>query len=264
MSIKRIVEKFKYVLSEEDLLSVQEAIKKTISEEVKIRVEAEVDRMSIIAEEYCQKKIKARTKKLAEAMMIEKKKDLNKLEERVIDKLDRFLDLEISSKLNEDLLKNIAVNETLEPLVNGIRSLFENKFVALDSEGKGLIKKAESKAAELEEKVATLIKDKIELSETAEQAAIRLIIAEKTQNLTEKERKKVKHLCENKCFDDLYKKIDSYVEMVMEETKVKITKPTAKVVDHSESDCLTEQVVDLRKKDSDGSENLWKIVSNLI
>lgn len=263
--MKLLIEKFDGKVSEEDLKGLAESLKTIISEKVDTRVEAEIDRLTEKADEFCEIQIAEKTEAIEKELAEGYEEKLDTLEETVISKLDSYLESEISEKISDDILKAVAINETLLPLVNGIKDLYENKFVALDTEGSGMIREANEKIAELEEKQVELINEKMELNKTAELAAIKLLISEKSLDLTDDQRDKLSVLAEGKAFDELHGKIDTYIEMVTESeasTIVESEDDADEVVDSSE--CLTESNVDLSDKDEDTQKNSFDAIQSLL
>lgn len=234
--MKDIIEKLKGVLSESDLAAFQESINSLISEKVALKVEEKVTELEKLADEYCEKQISeqvvARTQQLSEKY----ESDLESLESNIVEKLDQYLDLEISEKISDDLIKKIALNETYEPIIKGIQDLFESKYVSLDSEGSSLLKDLTMKVESLEDKLATKINENIELNSLCEKAASKSLISEKVADLTGAQRQKVVMFFEGKDFNSIQKNIDSYVDMISEEVSIPGTSSMINEADDSMSD----------------------------
>jgi len=265
MNIKQISEKFKDILSEEDLITTEKQIKKLVSEQVAIRVEAEVDRLTEKADEFCELQISEKVSEAEVTMAEDYEQKLDLMEDTIVDKLDKFLDSEISEKISDDMLKSVAINETFKPIINGIQGLFENKFVALDSEGEGKLRESEDKIAELEEKNISLISEKMEISEMAELAATKLLISEKSDELTESERDRLVVLTEGKDFEEIHSKIDTFVDMVTESSDESSELLVEDDETTSSDELIVEDAIDYSDKDKDSSQlNAFAFIDTLL
>jgi hypothetical protein len=249
MNLKLITEKFKDHLTPEDLVAVHDEFTKMVNEAVQTRLEVEKDELSILAEKYAEEKTKKAVKKAKKKMEEDFKVKYEALEESIITKLDRFLDNEISSKISDDVLKTVAINETFAPIIDGIKVLFEDRYVKLDSKGHGLVKELRSKLDEKAKEVNSLVTEKMQLANLLEQTSIKGLIAEKSKVLTEPQAKKLVKMCEGKAFDELHDKIDTFVEIINESavSSKKILKESKKEVTGLVSD---EELVTESKKTS--------------
>lgn len=218
--MKEILEKLSGVLSESDLAAFQESVNKMISEKVAMKVEEKTAELEKLADEYCEKQITEQVAAKTQAISEKYEEDLESLENNIVEKLDQYLELEISEKISEELINKIALNETYEPIVKGIRDLFESKYVSLDSEGSKMLKDLSIKVESLEDKLATKINENIELNGLCEKAAVKTLLSEKIVDLTSTQRQKVVMFFEGKDFDSIHKNIDSYVDMISEEVSI--------------------------------------------
>ena len=218
--MKKITEKLKGVLSEEDLSAFQSEVQQVISEKVALKVEDEVTRLEKLANDYCEKQISEQVEVKTKALSEKYESDLEALESNIVEKLDQYLDLEINEKISDKLLQGVAINETYAPIIAGIQNLFENKYVALDSEGSKLLSDMKKQVETLDAKLMQKVNENIELNALCEKAAIKTILAEKTADLTPSQRSKTVMFFEGKDFTNIHKNIDSYVSMISEEVSV--------------------------------------------
>jgi len=212
----KITEKLKEVLSEEDLKTFEDSVKKMIDEQVELRVDEKTTELEEKAEEFCEQEITKKVAEEKEALIESYDLKMEELENNMVERLDGFLDAVITEQISDETLTKIAINETLEPLVEGIKTLFEEKYVALDTDGQKLVAEAKEEVKKLKDENSDLLADKIELSELAEMGSIRALVAESTRDLTETQIERVKALCEGKSFDEVEGKITAIVEMVSE------------------------------------------------
>lgn len=269
MNMDKIIIQLKDVLSEEDLKSFEKDVKSLIEEKVSMQVEIEKQNIEKLAEEYCEMKIEETVKTISEILIKEYDEKLDSLEANIVEKLDRFLDLEITENISEQALKDIAINETYGPIVQGIQQLFERQYVALDTEGHAMLRDYTEKIAELEESLSDSIASKLELEETVDIAAAKLLISRKTEHLTESEKKRVFDFFDGKGLDETQTKLDSFVELIMEKeeaiqpaqiSKEIMTEDTGIV---SEEELIQEESVNLTKKDED-IDNVYNHVETML
>jgi hypothetical protein len=253
-----ILKKLKDVLSEEDVKSFQTEVSTMIEEKASIRVDAEKVKVERLAEEYCDMKIQEGVKKVATTLIKEYDQKLDALESTLVEKLDKFLDLEITSKISEDTLKQIAVNETYGPIIMGIQSLFEHQHVALDSDGYASLRKYQEKISELTDQLAESIADKIELEESVDTAASKLLIAKKTEHMTESEKSSVFEFFSGKALNETQSKLDNFIELITETKETTSSLEANKTVISEQSGSISEdeyiaeeRTINLTEKDKD-------------
>ena len=231
-------------LSDEDL----NTIKETFETAVKARVDEETKVVNGKADEYCRQKIdsavalkKAATiarkadKKIAEQTkkletltqqyineFFEEKfkerygEELQAIEDRVVEGVDVYFNYAVNEKINPELITKTAINETFAPIVQGIRSLFEEQYVPLNVSGTKKLKEANRKIAELESKLKEQYNENIRISEAAEQSAKKALIAEKTEGFTAEQKEKVNEFFQGKSFSSVKEDIDNYCSIITE------------------------------------------------
>lgn len=182
--------------------------------------ETAIEKIQEMAEGYVAKEVEEKVSELKAQLEEEYAEKVQSLEENVVDKLDKFLDIEISSKISDELLESVAINETYAPLIKGIQHLFESQFVALDSEGSQIVESATSEAKTLKTKLNESLSEKIALAEKVEKLQTGLLIATKTEGLTESQKERVLVMLEGKGFEEVSEKIDTVVDIITESEDV--------------------------------------------
>jgi uncharacterized protein YsxB (DUF464 family) len=178
--------------------------------------ETAIEKIQEMAEGYVAKEVEEKVSEIKTQLEEEYSEKIQSLEENVVDKLDKFLDLEITSKISDELLESVAINETYAPIIAGIQSLFESKFVSLDSEGTAIVESAKSEAETLKTKLNETMSEKIAMAEKIEKLQTGLLIATKTEGLTESQKDRVMVMLEGKGFDEVSSKIDTVVDIITE------------------------------------------------
>lgn len=222
--VEEILKKFKDVLTEEDLKSFQEEITKFLTEESekrsKLLYEEKVKELEANTEKY----LDEAKEEIKKTLIEDYDKKMEELEEKLVIALDTFCDKHIAEKISNDLISKIAINETLLPVVNGIKKVFENSHLELDTEGTGIVKKLqeekENLSKQLSETIAeklTIIEEKIKLSESLEKISVKSLILEKVEGLSDEQKERVVKMFENKKFDEVKSNIDSMIDLVIKE-----------------------------------------------
>lgn len=242
-----ILAKLKGVLSEEDLTKFEGAVKDMVSEKVKILVESEIVKLEDKAEEFCTKEVSERLKTEKTKLIKEYDEKLTKFEENIVEKLDLFLESEITSNISNEMIEKIAINETFRPIVEDIAKIFEEKYVALDTEGFGILKEAKEEIIKLEDSASSTIAEKMELQNENDKLKSGILFLEKTEGLTKTQKEKVLTLIEGKNYNAVKKTITSVIDLVVEQEE---TPKAKKVVTESEivDDVTIEETVKPKTK----------------
>lgn len=218
MNKSKILKKLEGVLSAEDLKTFEESLDEMIDEKVNMLVEERTNYLDEKAEEYTKKEVQKRLDEEKETLIEEYDEKLKTLEEKIINNLDEFLDSEIiSESIKDELVEKTAINETYKPIIDGIMDLFENKFVSLDTEGYKLVKEAKENVQSKIEELDEAIQEKISLKKENEDLKSAVLIAQKIEGMTPKEKERVVNFFEGKDYSDIEKGIDDFVEMVKED-----------------------------------------------
>lgn len=201
-----------------------EEIRKEAEAAAQLRIDSEVKNHCEIFEAETSAKLAELSeelinKKVAEIEMTLKEEydaKVVELEESIVDRLDRFLDAEITSKISDEVLMSVAINETYSPIIEGIRDLFEDRYVALDASGRKHIEEANKTIAALESKLNESVEDKMELYVEIDGLKKETLLLKKIENLTESNKTRVRELFEDKNFEETSKKIDGFIDLIKE------------------------------------------------
>jgi hypothetical protein len=252
--MEQIVESLKGVLSSDDLDNIKNTITEMVNEKSKIIVEEESLRLEKLADQYCEERVAKELNEAKEGLIEEYDKKMEDLETTIVEKVDRFIDLEISNKISDETFKSIAINETYGPVIEGVMKVFSENYKPLEavSPEKEInaiakqLKEAKSKIVGLNSRVKELHEEKMELGELTEKAATKLLVKENTEHLTESEKKRVTSFFEGKSFDEVEDKLSDFVEMITEQATATITKEDKKVLKEtslSQDDGIEDEII---------------------
>ena len=227
-------------------------MKKELSEKandfVEKKVNAELEKKTVelenLAEEYSNKKAATLAKKADEkineeiskvedsaAKYIDQyfneafdekfKSTLQNIEESVISSVDQYLDVIINEKISNDVITSAAMNETLQPIVEGVQKLFAEHYVPLNNSGTAKLDGAKKEISSLEESLKEQVKANVKLATDNERYQKTALIAEKCSELSNGNRIKLKKFFENKPFTIVKSDIDEYKLMLENESAEK-------------------------------------------
>lgn len=182
--------------------------------------ETVLEKYQDLANKYVTEQLNEATSKLTSELQEKFETKFEKLEESVLDNLDKFLDSEITSKISDDLLKDIAINESYKPLISGIFNLFESNLVGLETTGESRISELEAEKKSLEKKLNESFEEKIKQHQKIDELKTGLLIASKVDGLTEKQKGRVISMFEGKTYDEVSSKIGTFIEVLEEGSSI--------------------------------------------
>jgi hypothetical protein len=244
---KSITQKISETLSPEDMKIFESAMDKKIKEAVALMEEETKKKYDVLAEKYCTKKIEEATTtlktKFDEDLTSEKAKliesydgKLANLEQKLVSRLDAFHEHEVKNLISDEVIEKIAINETYAPIVDKVRKVFADHFVAIDTDGTAQITESQKAVKALEKQLSEAIADKIVLEEKMDKTASYLMISEKTQGLKESQKKRVVNMFKDKKFSETQSKIDSFVDLIKESKETRPVQEKKPLIDSVTSD----------------------------
>jgi len=163
-------------------------------------------------------------------------------EEHMVDALNKFLDEQIASKISDKLIRESVVSEEMTSLVEGIKMLFEEHYSGIDATAG--IRKIREENEQLKESYERLVSEKADLSQKLESAATRILITEKTQDLSDVQREKVMTYFEGRDFDFVNSRIDNFIQLTENDNRSKKALRSERRIqrlDEVNSGCLPEK-----------------------
>jgi len=226
---KKVTDKIKEILTEGDLKIFEAAVEKMISERVTAKSEELKVKYEKIADKYVTeqvaKKVTAEKAKLVEDYDAK----LTILEKKIVSKLDSFMDHIITEQISDEVIEKIAINEVFSPVVEGIKKVYAENFIELNSDSSKKIDEAQSKIKKLEGQLSEAMAKSMESEERLEKTATYLLISEKCEGMTGSQKQRLVKMLKNEKFDVVKNKIDTYVEVIKESVKAPAVAPTKTV-----------------------------------
>lgn len=214
-----ITKKLKETLTEEDQKALETAINSIVEEKVSKDVPLLVEEEKARLEKEYNEKLERAINEEYEELKTTLNDKVNTIEEQYVEKLDAFLEHEISEQISDEAISKIAINETLAPVVNGIKKVFAENGLELDSEGSALLKEALEEITALKDDVNRLTEENLELNKILEKMATRDLLGTKTEGMLPEQKERVYNMFEDKSFEEVETKVDEFVDIVLE-TKI--------------------------------------------
>ncbi len=219
---KNITQKIRDLLTDEDLKTFESAVDNMVSE----RVQAKLSKMIELKEDELKSKYESIAeqyvnKVVAEKLTTEKAnlvegydEKLALLETKVTTNLNSFLDTVIEKQISDTMLEKVAVNETLQPVVEGIRSVFTDNHLKLNSKAQATIDSLTSDVASAKGELSESIEQRMSIEGKLQQSAVYLLISEKTSGFKTSDRQKVLSMFKAKAFNEVNESIDDYIDTI--------------------------------------------------
>ncbi len=206
--------------TDEQLGEIEGIVEGMINEAVETKaqkVEKDLqNKYDLLAEEYCNKMIKEGVEEQKTQLIKKYDKKIMMIESKILKNLDRFIDDQIIPQVSDEMVEKIALNETLDPVVKGIKKVLEENYIHVDSDGSSLLREAKQELVKKNKQCSDLIAEKMQLNERLEKVATHLLMSESTQGLDSSQRKRVHEMFKDKNFDEVEEKLPNFVKMLLE------------------------------------------------
>lgn len=237
---KSVTEKIKELLPAEELVIFESSIEKMITDKVTdmvaLREEELKKEYDSLAEAYVVKEVEKRSAEEKAKLVEEYDSKLTILENKIVGKIDSFFDHVISEQISDQMLEKIAINEALSPIVEGIKKVYSENFIQLNSDASVKLQESADKVKKLETQLSESMNKLMESEKRLEKTAGYLLISEKTQGMLPSEKDRVIKMFKGKNFEDVKQGVDTFVEFIKESKKTsgkvitESVKPSEKVV----------------------------------
>ena len=248
---KNITQKIRELLTPEDLKIFESAVESMIEEKtqgklsdlIQLKEEELKSKYEGLADEYVSKEVAKQLTEEKAKLIDGYDEKLSLLEQKVVTKLDSYLDHVISEQISDEMLEKVAINETLQPVVEGIRAVFSDNHLKLNSKAQATIDSLTTGMSEIKDDLSESIEKTIQLETKLEQSAVYLLISEKTNGLKKSDKQKVVEMFKTKEFEEVEKNIDNYLQLIKESDSIKAKKPTKKTSVKKKVQAVNEGVV---------------------
>jgi hypothetical protein len=122
----------------------------------------------------------------------------------------------IKNQTGINTLDLAAAAPTYAEIIEIIKKVLEENYIAVDCEGSSLLSEAKEEIINLKQQLSDSIAEKIVLNERQEKIATYLLISESTNGLSPEQKKRVSDMFKDKPFSEAEAKIKGFVEFICE------------------------------------------------
>lgn len=166
------------------------------------------------------KSIENKSKVLLEKVKTKTTKDMEVFKEGIVEKLDKYLDLELDKKIPDVYVEAVAKVQILEPIVEGFKKTMQENYIKFDEENFSLIKDARAEIIKVREQLAESTKQNMDYKSKMKKFERSMKISEVCEGLTDTQRKRASKLLESYDADEIKDRFDSIRDLILENTNV--------------------------------------------
>jgi hypothetical protein len=162
-------------------------------------------------------KLEENMKKTVEGIKETKDTEYKTFKESMVDKLDKYLELELDKQIPEIYVEALAKVEVLEPFMEGIKKVAKDTLIPFDEENIGLLKDARKEIVKLREEVAEATTKNMDINSELKDYKRSVKISEVCEGLTESQREKTLKLLESYDVDEINDRWNAIRDIIIEE-----------------------------------------------
>jgi hypothetical protein len=161
-------------------------------------------------------KLQEKTDAVVSAITEEKDAELAEFKEEIIDKLDKYLDLEVKKNVPDTYVEAMAQVSVLQPIVEGFKKVMEENYIKFDEENFGLLKDAREEIIKVREELAESTKTSMELNQELSAHKKSVEISKVCEGLTDSQREKAVKLLEDYDADEIVERFSAIRDIIIE------------------------------------------------
>lgn len=193
-------------------------------------------------------RVRSEVSKIEESYNTQLNKEIEKLKEGLVDKVDGYLDYVVEQwfEQNEIALESGMKSEIVEGFIYGLKNLFEEHYIDVPEEKFDVMESLENQVNELKTRLNEQIESTVKLRSELNDSKAKEIVSEIAKGLTETDKEKFKTLTEDLTFDnsDSYKKkVQTIRESYFKNNKPAVVSAAANYVINNEPVQITEETV---------------------
>jgi len=155
----------------------------------------------------------------------------------MVEKLDKYLDLEMQRTIPDTYVEAVAKVSVLEPIVEDVKKTLNNNFIKFDEENFGLLKDAREEIVKLREEVAEVTKTNMNLNSDLGDYKRSVKLSEVCEGLTDAQRERATKLLESYDVEELEERFSMIQDIIIEGFEKKDDeKEEEEVVEEKEED----------------------------
>ena len=193
-------------------------------------------------------RVRSEVSKIEESYNTQLNKEIEKLKEGLVDKVDGYLDYVVEQwfEQNEIALESGMKSEIVEGFIYGLKNLFEEHYIDVPEEKFDVMESLENQVNELKTRLNEQIDSTVKLRNELNESKAKEIVSEIAKGLTETDKEKFKTLTEDLTFDNsesYKKKVQTIRESYFKNNKPAVVSAAANYVINNEPVQITEETV---------------------
>jgi hypothetical protein len=168
-----------------------------------------------LAESF-KKKLEGKAKSFVTECTKKQEGELKIFKESLVEKLDKYLDLELEKKIPDTYVEAVAQVSVLQPIVEGFKKVMEENYIKFDEENFGLLKDARSEIISVREELAKTVKESMEMNSQLKEAKRSSKISKVCEGLTDSQRERAVKLLEAYEVDEIAERFNAIRDIIIE------------------------------------------------
>jgi hypothetical protein len=161
-------------------------------------------------------KLEKQVKTLSEQLKASKAKEIASFKKDLVEKLDKYLEMELEKKIPDTYVEAVAQVSVLSPIVEGFKKTMEDNYIKFDEENFGLLKDAKEEIMKLREEQATSVKESMNYSSELKNLKRAMKISEVCEGLTDSQRERAKKLLESYDETEITERYEAIRDLIIE------------------------------------------------
>jgi hypothetical protein len=175
--------------------------------------------------------------------------DLEVIKEGMVEKLDKYLDLELGKKIPDTYVEAVAQVSVLQPIVEGFKKVMEENYIKFDEENFGLLKDARKEIISVRDELAKTVKENMEMNSLLKETKRSSKISKVCEGLTEAQRERASKLLESYDTDEIEERYNAIRDIIIENDS---SKKEDEEKEEEKKEVKTEKKVVIGKKGEKG------------
>jgi hypothetical protein len=182
-----------------------------------------------------------------------KDSEIKEFKESIVEKLDKYLKLELDKKIPDTYVEAVAKMQIFEPIVEGMKKTFEDNYLKIDEENFGLLKDAREEIIKARESEASLVKENMEINDELQKYKRSMKISTVCEGLTDTQRERASTLLESYDVDEIEERFTTIRDIIIESDEKEDEEEVEVKVEEGQGD--EEEVVAKADKGSETEED---------
>jgi hypothetical protein len=145
-------------------------------------------------------------------------KDVSKFKETMLERVNEYLEGQISKHIPESVMESAAEAAAYKPLVEKLVKVLGDNYITLDSTGYEAIKSAKNENAKLTEAVNMKAKEQVKLESRVKELEKKVKLTSLTEGMTQAQKKKAEKFLESYGVDQLDTKFAAIKDLIITES----------------------------------------------